>query len=305
MAAELLSPESLAEMETLQLQARRLVESVLTGTHRSSQRGFSVDFAEHRDYSPGDDVRFLDWKLYARRDRFYVRQFEDENQLQAWILLDTSGSMQYRSEQSAMSKLEYSASLAAAIGWIACSQQDETALLCFDGNTESVVGSFRGMAGANELVERLQTRLTRMTSERNSAASDVESWNSLQTSVERVPERSIVFLLSDLFGELAPLKRALLSLRRNECDVRLVHVLDVAEVNFPFEGSMLFRDLEGAGESRVMAKSVRADYLKEFEQFLNDVRKIAGETNTQYVKVETSQPVNRVLRELLHSGQPV
>ena len=304
MAANLISPESLAEMETLKLRARTLVESVLTGTHRSQQRGFSVDFAEHRDYSPGDDVRFLDWKLYGRRDRFYVRQFEDENQLQAWILLDTSGSMLYRSEHSAMSKLEYAACLAAAIGWIACYQQDESGLLCFDGNTESSAGTYRGTAGANQLINRLQTVIDEATAQTSTTADD-ESWHSLQMSVERVPERSIVFLLSDAFGDLAPLKRALTLLRRKECDVRFVHVLDAAEIMFPFEGSMLFRDLEGAGESRVMAKSIRAGYLKEFGQFLKDVQKIAGETNTQYMQVETSQLVDRVLRKILHSGQPV
>ncbi len=305
MAAELLTPESLVEMESLQLRARTLVESVLTGTHRGNQRGFSVDFAEHRDYSPGDDVRFLDWKLYARRDRFYVRQFEDENQLQAWMLLDVSGSMRYQSGQSAMSKLEYAACLAAAIGWIACYQQDQAALLSFDGNTESVAGSFRGMAGASELIERLQTIIDKDAGSPSHDVSDDEAWSSLQTSVERIPERSIVFLLSDAFGELVPLKRALTLLRRKECDVRLVHVLDSAELNFPFEGSMLFQDLEGAGESRVMAKSIRSGYLKEFGQFLNDVRKIAGETNCQYMQVETSQTVDRVLREILHTGQPV
>jgi len=305
MAAELLTPESLAEMESLRLRARTLVESVLTGTHRGNQRGFSVAFAEHRDYSPGDDVRFLDWKLYGRRDRFYVRQFEDENQLQAWILLDTSGSMQYRSEQSAMSKLDYAACLAASIGWIACYQQDAAALVNFDGEKETVAGPYRGTVGANQLIDRLQGIIDQTTAaSQPPAVADDESWNSLQLSVEHVPERSIVFLLSDAFGELAPLKRALSFLRKKECDVRLVHILDSSEVSFPFEGSMLFQDLEGAGESRVMAKSIRAGYLKEFGQFLKDVREVSGETNCRYIQVETSQPVDRVLRELLHSGQP-
>ncbi|WP_417851620.1 DUF58 domain-containing protein [Thalassoglobus sp.] len=302
MSADLLTPEALAQMETLSLRARSLVESVLTGTHRGNQRGFSVDFAEHRDYSPGDDVRFLDWKLYGKRDRFYVRQFEDENQLQAWLLLDVSGSMRYGSQSAPLNKLNYAACLAAAIGWMTCYQRDKAALLCFDDSIESIIGPLYGTAGTQTLINQLEALLQLHQAEKTKSIED-ENWTGLSKAAERVPEKSIVILLTDAFGDLTSFRRGLRLLQLKKCDVRLLHVLDTAEKTFPFEGSVLFRDLEGSGDQQIQAQAIRTGYLEEFNQFLHDLKKTTGETNCRYHQVDTSSPAETTLRSILQSGR--
>lgn len=304
MAIKLLSPEALAQMDSLQVRARALVESVLTGAHRGNQRGFSIDFAEHRDYSPGDDTRFLDWKLFGRRDRYYVRQFEAENQVQAWLLLDVSGSMDYRSEGSPLSKLEYAACLSAAIGWISCYQRDQAALIPFAEKAGSITGPLTGTTGALKLVSELEQIILSKRSPQSPHVSS-EDWPGLFEAVARIPSRSIVFLFSDAFGNLPPLKRALTYLRRKNCDTRLIHLLDSAELTFPFEGNVLFQDLEGTGTQQSIAQSVREEYLEEFTQFLTELKQVCGETHCQYWRVETSAPVDLMLRTLLPTGRKI
>lgn len=302
MSVSSFAPEILARMESLELRARTLVESVLTGSHRSQTRGFSIDFAEHRDYSPGDDIRFLDWKLYGKRDRFYVRQFEAENQLQAWFLLDKSGSMNYQSSQMAMSKLEYAACQIAALAWVGCYQQDLVGFLSFDETLHSVSGPVTGTTGALKLIADLEVIVSRQNSKLVKQSSEKEAWGGLLGAVERIPSRSVVFLATDAFGETNLFKRALSRLRNQKCDVRLLHVLDPAELTFPFEGNTLFRDLEGGGDQQARAQTVRLDYLREFARFLKEIRQIAGESNSLFLQVETSQPLDLPLRRVLSTG---
>lgn len=292
--------ESFANLETLQLRARTLVESVLTGTHRGNQKGFSVDFSEHRDYSPGDDVRFIDWKLLGKRDRFYIRQFEDENQLQAWLLVDTSGSMLYRSQDSHLSKLDYAATLASAIGWVACYQRDQAALLAFDSHEFTQTGPIYGHAGAKRFIERLDelTQQAKMSSQKSIEEKD--QFIGLASAAEKVPRNSVVCVLTDAFGDPDRLKRILSSLQHKNCDLRLLHVLDAAEFQFPFTGSMLFKGLEG-GEFQTQSHAIREEYIKEFELFLMETRRLCRQTNCQYWVANTEEPLDMLLRQFLNS----
>ena len=298
MAQRLITPEQLAEIESLELRARTIVESVLTGTHRGNDRGFSIDFAEHRDYSPGDDIRFLDWKLYGRRDRFYVRQFEDENQLQAWVLLDDSGSMRYRSENSPLSKLEYAGSLAAALVWIASSQRDLAGLSL----TESArsLGPVTGLAGIQRVVDEIENAFNHQ--ELPNSTPDDDDWRQLLACTEKIPARSVVILLTDAFGDLRSLERVLSLLQRKKCDVRLGQILDPAEQTFPFEGNVVFRDLEGAGEQLTMTNAVRNAYLAELRNFQLELKRTCGTRQTQYTLIQTNEPMDTSLRRLLSSG---
>lgn len=301
-----LSVESLASLETLQLRARTLVQSVLTGTHRGRQKGFSIDFSEHRDYSPGDDVRFIDWKLLAKRDRLYIRQFEDEHQLQAWLLLDVSGSMFYCSEHSPMSKLEYAATLAAAISWISCYQRDQAGLHTFDSKDIEVHGPVYGNLGARQLVDRLDELLKKIpqrygsSPQRIGSVEDEERLLGMSHSVERVPPKSVVFVLSDGFGDLDQFKRLLLRLNAMNCDVRFLHILDHAEFSFPFTGNVLFKGLEG-GEYQTQSQAIKNAYVQEFEGFLSDIRRICKQTHCEYWAAKTMDAPDHLLRQTLHT----
>lgn len=284
----------IAAVETLSLRARTLVESVLTGTHRGRDRGFSVDFAEHRDYSPGDDTRFLDWKLYGRRDRFYVRQFEDENQLQAWVVLDDSGSMRFRSDGVPLSKLEYAVTLAAALIWIVCDQRDLAGFVTFESGRN--VGPVFGQAGIQRVLNELETTCREQIVD---ASSEQQTWIGLMQAIQRIPHRSVVMLLTDAFGDLEQFQRVLTLLRKKDCDVRLAHVLDPAELTFPFEGNVIFRDLEGAGEQVTLTSAIRDGYLQEVEEFQMSLKRICGARQVVYQLVRTDSSVSDVLRALL------
>lgn len=296
MAFRPVTPEMLAQIESLELRARTLIDSVYSGAHRSRQKGFAIDFAEHRDYSPGDDVRFLDWKLYGRRDRFYIRQYEDESQLQVCLLLDLSGSMHYQSQSAALSKLEYATSLAAAVGWIACYQRDRASLLAYDSKVQFASRPLFGMLGARRMISELE----RVTAASIVSPAEDEEWHGLQEAIESIPQNTIVILFTDVFGDLNFFQRLLSQLHHRRCDVRLVQILDPAELDFPFTGNMLFRDLEGGGDQLAMAQAVRVEYQLEFEAFLDDLQKVVGQTNCLAETVVTTMPVDKVLRRILH-----
>ncbi|TWT57766.1 hypothetical protein KOR42_11320 [Thalassoglobus neptunius] len=295
-----ITPETLTGIESLKLRTKIIVEGLLSGSHRGQDRGFSVDFAEHRDYSPGDDVRFLDWKLSGRRDRFYIRQFEDENQLTVTLLIDNSGSMTYCSQNSQMSKLEYATTLAASLMWVTCEQRDLSRLMTFDG--EQHLGSIFGRAGLQRGFDELENILESATQNSDQKSEDDEHWGGLGKAVERIPRKSIVVLLTDAFGDLDSLNRILARLRQMRCDVRLVQIIDPAEATFPFEGSVLFRDLEGQGEQVAIVDAIRSGYLAEFEQFQHQLGRIVGSMGGTRVVVETDSAFNHCLRRILERG---
>lgn len=300
-AAEgIITAELLSQLPSLELRARLLVESVLTGTHRGNQRGFSIDFAEHRDYSPGDDVRYLDWKLYGKRDRFYVRQFEDEKQLQVWVLLDVSGSMSFRSADAALSKLETAATLAAAVAWIAAAQRDLAGVIRF-AQTATSTGPVFGTAGVLQLIELLEQELQERG--RASEGADLEDWPGLRAAAQRVPPRSLVLLLTDAFGETTTLKQCLLQLKHKHCDVRVAQLLDPAELSLPYEGAVVFRDLEGGSEQQVVAQTIREGYQTEVARFLEQLRELTTAAGSRYTLIDTSRHLLPALHSLLDRPQ--
>ncbi|MEW4490856.1 DUF58 domain-containing protein [Thalassoglobus sp. JC818] len=295
-----ITPETLSGIESLKLRTKIVVEGLLSGSHRGQDRGFSVDFAEHRDYSPGDDVRFLDWKLSGRRDRYYVRQFEDENQLAVSIVIDNSGSMTYCSQSSEMSKLEYAITLAAALMWVTSEQRDVSRLMTFDG--EQHLGSIFGRAGLQRGFDALEDILESATGSSDQNSEDDENWIGLGKAVERISRQSVVILLTDAFGDLNSLNRILARLRQLKCDVRLVQVIDPAEATFPFEGSVMFRDLEGGGDQIAVVDAIRSGYLAEFEQFQHQLGRIVGAMGGTRVVVESNSAFNHSLRCILERG---
>jgi len=219
-----LDPEMLARIEGLQLRAKLIVEGYVSGVHRSPFHGFSIEFAEHREYSPGDDLRYLDWKVFGRTDKYYLKEFEEETNLFCYLVLDISQSMDYRSAQAAMSKLEYAQCAAAALAYLVLRQQDSAGLVTFDHEIRALVRPSSTPAHIKQLIHVMeQTRAERKT----------DSGAIFHELAERFKKRGIVVILSDLFDHVDSMMTGLKHFRHRRHEVVVVHVLDPAELEFP------------------------------------------------------------------------
>jgi len=282
-------PTSLAKYGRLALVARDLVEGFLTGAHKSPYKGFSVEFAEYRQYLPGDDLSTLDWKFYARTDRHYVKKFEEETNLECHLLLDVSASMAYRGS-APMSKLEYGSVLAASLAFLMNRQRDATGLIAFD---EQIVSRLPASARPGHL-HAVLLALERL---RPGTHSNVA--RPLHQLAEALVKRSLVVLVSDLLDDPEPVIKGLKHLRFRGTDVVVFQVLDPHELTFPFQGASRFRDLESAQEITADPKSVRAAYLKELASLtLRYDRELRG-AGIDYVQIDTSQPLDFALLSYL------
>jgi uncharacterized protein (DUF58 family) len=284
-----LDPAVLARLGTMELKARTVVEGFLAGLHRSPFKGFSVEFAEYRQYMPGDDLSTLDWKVYARSDRHYVKKFEDETNLDCHLLLDVSASMAYRGG-AAMSKMEYGSVLAASLAFLMNRQRDATGLMAFDHRIVA-----RLPAGAR--TGHLHALLLALEGLRPGEQSDLG--RPLRQLATAVLKRSLVVLISDLLHDPEPVISGLRHLKARRCDVIVFQVLDPNELTFPFKGASRFRDLESATEITADAPSIRAAYLRELAGLtLRYGRELRG-NGIDYVQLDTAQPLDFALLSYL------
>lgn len=300
---QLLTPEVVARLGSLEVKARTIVEGLLSGEHRGRRSGFSVDFAEHRSYTPGDDVRHVDWKVFGKRDRLYIRQFEEETRLKAWLVMDVSRSMTYRSEGTPLSKLRYANCLAAAIGWVICQQRDDLGLATFSGQDRRLLPPRSGIAGLREIFSVLEA--VEAAADQNaprsgtSEVADRDGWQALHAIAERIQERAVAFVFTDGFGDVERLLRVLKHFRAKKCDTRLLHVLDPSELSFPFDENIAFESLETFEKRTVLAPSIRAAYLEELGNFLDEIERETRFHHCDYHRVATSEPLDRVLLRVL------
>ncbi len=234
-AHRLLDSRMLARLQGLPLRARSTVEGYVSGVHRSPFHGFSIEFAEHREYASGDDLRYLDWKVFGRTDKYYLKQFEDETNLVCHLLLDTSESMRYRSDAAPCSKLEYAQRAAATLAYLVLHQQDSVGLVAFDGEIRSLV---RASSNPSHLKQILHV-MEGVSAERKTSIGPI-----FHDLAERLKKRGIVIVLSDLFDDVEVILTGLKHLRHRRHEVIAMHVLDPAEMDFPFERITLFRGLE-------------------------------------------------------------
>ena len=280
-----LDPAVIARLGTMELKARTVVEGFLTGLHRSPYKGFSVEFAEYRQYLPGDDLSTLDWKVYARSDRHYVKKFEEETNVECHLLVDLSASMAYRGG-GAMSKLEYGSVLAASLAFLMHRQRDATGLIGFD---ERIV--FRTPASARR--GHLHGLLLALERFKAGTRSDVA--RPLQQLSEALVKRSVVVLVSDLLDEPEAAIKGLKHLRSRGTDVIVFQVLDPYELTFPFRGPSRFHDVESADEVMAEPAAVRSSYLRELAGLtLRYDRELRG-AGIDYVQLDTSQPLDFAL----------
>jgi uncharacterized protein (DUF58 family) len=283
-----LDPGVIARLGTMELKARTVVEGFLSGLHRSPYKGFSVEFAEYRQYLPGDDLSTLDWKVYARSDRHYVKQYQEETNLECHLLLDVSASMAYRGAAplSSMSKLEYAAVLGGSLAFLMHRQRDAAGLIAFDDRI-----TFRLPASARR--SHLHSLLIGLERLKPGRRSDVP--RPLQQLAEALVRRSLVVLVSDLLDDPEPIIKGLKHLKSRGNDVIVFQVLDPHELTFPFHGSSRFRDVESDEEVTAEPSTIRADYLRALEGLrLRYERELRG-SGIDYRLLDTSKPLDFAL----------
>jgi uncharacterized protein (DUF58 family) len=285
MASKRFDPTSLARYGRLVMIAREVVEGFLNGLHQSPYKGFSVEFAEHRQYYPGDEIRHIDWRAYGKTDRYYIKEYEEETNLQAHLLLDASGSMGYRGKGP--SKLEYAQQVAASLAYLMLNQLDAVGLLLHDARVREQVpahASTKHLLHLFQVLEKAQP---------GGETSMAPLWHTL---ADQLPRRGMVIVLSDCFDKLPDLLQALRHFRHRGHEVLLFHILAPEEIEFPFGKWTQFRDLESAGNKVLVdPQRLRQEYLKNFQAFCEELRKQAGFMKVDYHLMRTDEPVERAL----------
>jgi uncharacterized protein (DUF58 family) len=278
------SPTDGAKVSKLQLTARQVVEGVITGQHKSPHKGFSVEFSEHREYTAGDEIRHLDWKAYARSDRYYIKLYEQETNLRATLVLDTSNSMTFGN------KLDYGRHLCACLAYLLSIQQDLAGFVAIDDSIRAELPA--GSSAAH--LDRLFTSL-----ERVKAGKTTDLPNQLHALAERLPRRGLVILVSDLWTDPEALVKALQHMRYRKHQAMVLHLLDRAELDLPYENQVTLQDLETGEKIQVDPADVREPYLKQVEGYLAEVRRACTAGDSEYHAVYTDEPYDKALVRLL------
>jgi uncharacterized protein (DUF58 family) len=286
----LLDPVTLAKLGNLRLRVRAIAEGILTGLHKSPHHGQSIEFAEHKEYAPGDDVRHIDWKAYGKFDKYYVKRFEQETNLRAYLVVDASGSMGYRGHPDRMTKLETASALAATLAYLLFRQQDAAGLVLVKGE---VAGAVPPRASAGHLAPILEA-LEAVKPEGETRLGAAVDW-----VVEHAPRRSSVLIFSDLFDREETVLRKIAQLGRRKHEVTLFHVLDPAELEFPFDDPTLFLSMEDARQVEAHGRDVRKGYLEVMSRWLAEVRRTAAEADIDYALCRTDRPPDEVLLPFL------
>jgi uncharacterized protein (DUF58 family) len=293
-AARYLDPAIIARLGTIDLKARTIVEGFLTGLHRSPYKGFSVEFAEYRQYLPGDDLATLDWKVFARSDKHFVKKYEEETNLTCHLLLDISRSMGYGSGE--ITKLQYASYLTGALAYLMHRQRDSFGLIEFD---DSIAALLPASARAGHL------RAVLLALERLKVGTRTNVAKPLHDLASAVRKRGMVVLVSDLLDDPATVLEGLKHFRFRGTDVIVFHILDPFELQFPFEQAARFRDLETDEEVAAVPGSIRDDYIEKIQSLIAFYRKELGLAGIDYCLLETSQPLELGLMAYLMTRRRV
>lgn len=285
-----LDPGIIQKIGSLDLVAREIVEGLRVGMHKSPMRGFSTEFVHHRVYSAGDDLRHLDWRVYGRTERYYVKLFEAETNFDANMLLDASSSMRYASGK--ISKLDYAKYMAACLAYIIVRQRDSVGLGVFD----SVLRKYVEPKGSTSVIGDISAALEAAQPEpRTNIGAQLNDF------ALRIKRRGLVMLFSDLFDDLDGFSKGLDHLRFCGQSVTVFHVLDPHELTFPFYGTYRFKGLETPDLILTEPRRIRSAYLAELKKFIGSVREVCARSRTNYVLVDTSRPIDEVLSSFLIS----
>ena len=293
----LLDSKALAKLARLELIAHGVVEGMVSGRHRSPYKGFSVEFAEHRQYAPGDDIRSLDWKVYGKSDKYYIKQYIEETDLRSVILLDASGSMKYRGKAAdkrnggPLSKFEYAQYLAACLSHLLIHQQDAVGLVTFDTQVRHYIPP-RGRPG------HLRVILEEI--DETAPGDETDLAPIFHDIAERVHRRGLIIIISDMFDDIEEILNAMHHFRYRRHEVILLHLMADEEMNFPFDKFIDFRDLEVRGHHiQLDPQSIRSAYIEEVRNFTEELKLGCGRMNIDYAPISTSQPFDVALSDYL------
>jgi len=284
-----LNPEIVSKLKGMELRARMVVEGFIAGMHRSPYHGFSVEFAEHRQYMPGDNIRDIDWKVYGKRDRFYIKQYEEETNLKAYLLLDCSASMAYHSGSRIM-KLDYARLLAAALSYMMLRQRDAVGLVAFDEKIRRYVPP-RSKYG------HLHVLLTEIAGQAPSKTTNVGG--ALHEMAERIKRRGLIIVLSDLLDEAATIISGLKHFRYDKHEVIVFHILDPRERDFAFPREAIFKDMETGEEITTLPYQIKKNYAQAVRSFADEIAASCRQANIDYHPIDTATPFDKALYAFL------
>jgi uncharacterized protein (DUF58 family) len=285
-----LHPEAIKRIARLELRARHIVEGFLAGMHRSPYFGQSVEFRQHRQYTYGDDLRYVDWKVWAKQDRLYVKQFEEDTNLRCTLLCDVSGSMRYG--RGPLNKYEYGCTVAVSLAYLLLRQQDAVGCVAFDADVRTTVPLRTRRNHLDSIVQALEL---------NSPREKTNLYRVLRNVAENYPRRGLMVLVSDLLADRTGLFRGLRLLRSRGHDVMVFHVLDDDELDFPFSGPTRFDGLELSEQLRCNPRALREGYLAAFRAYLEEIRRGCSRHNVDYALLRTSQPLDAALAAYLNN----
>ena len=293
---DILQPEELQSIVNLQLMAKQTVEGAITGQHRSPHKGFSVEFAQHREYVQGDEIRRVDWKVFAKTDRYYVREYEEETNLRAMLLLDASGSMGYKGENG-ITKLQHAIKLSACLAHIIMKQSDSIGLMTFDTKIRSHIPP-------RSSTRHLRILYEEMLKTRPGGETDISKV--FHDIVPRIDKRGMVFILSDCFTDVKSLLASVAHFRHASHEVLIFHVMDRDEVEFPFDAWTRFENLERTAEFQMVdPASFRAAYLDNFAKFTEALKLGCQRHRVELVPMYTHEPLTDSLARFLRMRQGV
>ncbi len=284
-----LRPDVIRQVARLDLRAKFIVEGFLAGLHASPYHGFSVEFSEHRKYVPGDDLKDLDWGIYAKTDKYYIKKFEAETNVAGYLVMDLSASMAYTYRQE-LTKLDYAICLAAALGYLMIHQQDPVGLVTFDTH-------IRACLPPRSKRTQLATMLAVLANLKPAGQTDVAGC--LHQLAAMIRTKSLVLLFSDLLTDPEPVLQSLHHLRHRGNEIILFHILDEAEVHFPFDGVIEFEDVEEDDRLTLDARSMRGDYVQAVGEFRELYRRECAKANIDFVPMDTSVSFDKALMEYL------
>jgi uncharacterized protein (DUF58 family) len=288
-----LQPDVVAKLSNMELVARLVVEGFITGLHKSPFHGFSVEFAEHRQYMPGDEIKHIDWKIYGKTDRYYIKQYEEETNLKSYIILDTSRSMAYASE-GRMSKLDYASYITAALAHLMVQQRDAVGLTMYDENIRLYMPPHATKTYLKEILRQLEIV---------QPGTATHTASSLHEIAERIKRRGLVIIISDFFDDPKEVMSAFKHFRHKKNEVIVMQVLDPLERSFAFGSDAIFKDMESGEELTTQPWHIQKAYRTEMKKFLDSYKKGCRENNIDYVLLDTATPFDVALFEYLHKRQ--
>ena len=287
-SGHILTPDIISRLNNLSLKARFVVEGFIVGLHKSPYHGFSVEFSEHRAYGAGDEIRHVDWKLWGKTDRFFIKQFEEETNLKSYLLVDQSLSMTYKSKN--MTKLEYAQILAASLGYLMLKQQDAVGLTLFDDRIRVNIPARSKRSHLNIILSKMQNI---------NAGPETTIAPVLHKTAEAIKKRGLIILISDLFDDPDKVLSGLQHFRYKGHEVIVFHVLDPQELTLDFTQRTRFRDMESGEEIVTDPWHIQSDYQKSMEQFCDYIKSNCRQKNIDYVQLSTDFPLDMALSEYL------